>query len=121
MFVVVVLCSNAHSLICKQIAAELNKTVEVLQAYWNDIWEKYKACKDAEKHTGGGDGDAERVKQEENEEEEKGGKKQGKRKRRKTKVRGGKWSQEFLDKFRESKVYSLIDDVFVSLFLSDDS
>ncbi|PPQ84671.1 hypothetical protein CVT24_002737 [Panaeolus cyanescens] len=107
--------------VCVKMGAELNKTAECLTSYWNGVWERYKACKDAEEHTGGGDGDQSRTKPDETEDDEttdtegKGSKdtkpKGVKRKRGKTKVRGGKWSQEYLDKFRHGKIYNLIDAV----------
>ncbi|EPS96863.1 hypothetical protein FOMPIDRAFT_1052978 [Fomitopsis schrenkii] len=65
-------------------------TVKQVTNFWNGVWDRYKACRTREEHTGGGDGDEGRPGV--------GG-------------RERKFSDKVLDKFERSHYYQLIDAV----------
>lgn len=86
-----------------------------IRNYWvNQAWAKYKAVREMQEHTGGGDGDADRAvdsgedtDEDDNDEDEGEIVVGGKRKRRKM-TRFG-YSMETLREFQQSKIFDMID------------
>ena len=92
-------------------------TPQQCKNYWsNNAWAKYKAVRHREKHTGGGDGDADRMEPNSNADSEDifntpAQRKEAKRKR--AQQRKNEFSQAVLDEFEQSEMYRLIDEVYV--------
>ncbi|PPQ98195.1 hypothetical protein CVT26_003241 [Gymnopilus dilepis] len=104
----------------------LRYTSEQLKNYWNtNAWAKYKAVRELDEHTGGGDGDADRYEADEGgESEPENPPEEGPKKRKKGRANAGncKFSLDVLNKFRESEIYTLIDKAYSSrIFLSKTS
>lgn len=66
---------------------------------WKTIWDKYKAVRECQEHTGGGNGDADCDDE--------------KRRKRATKRGKRKYSDKVLDAFEASEIFELLDKVYV--------
>ncbi|KAG8914341.1 hypothetical protein FRC00_014371 [Tulasnella sp. 408] len=87
-------------------------SVAQVRNLWNRIWDKYKACRRRQKHTGGGDPDEDEVDEDEREDspaadESSKAKKKTKKKKKKT-----GFSDQVLDDFESSAIYEMIDQAF---------
>ncbi|KAF8159923.1 hypothetical protein B0H34DRAFT_797120 [Crassisporium funariophilum] len=86
---------------------------QIKNYFTNQAWEKYKAVRERQAHTGGGDGDAKRVdalsssNDEDSDSDQEEPTETGKRKRKGRE----KFSQTVLDEFEKSEIFKLIDAV----------
>ena len=89
--------------------------------YWfNQAWEKYKAVRERQEHTGGGDGDADRSLDLDADDSDADGDDlavDGSKPKRTKKVQ---FSPQVLDNFENSRIFELIDAVYVTIIYLDD-
>ncbi|KAF9233546.1 hypothetical protein BU15DRAFT_73521 [Melanogaster broomeanus] len=86
---------------------------QIRNYWWGQAWEKYKQARELEKHTGGGDGDEDRLEGKTDEdsgvEDEDDVALDGTKRKRAAKK--PKFSRKVLEAFKESKLYEMIDAV----------
>ncbi|KAJ2927692.1 hypothetical protein H1R20_g9402, partial [Candolleomyces eurysporus] len=98
------------------------ENADPIKRCWDAVWDKYKHAKALTEHTGGGDGDADRIPVITNTDSESGSESDSaeqlepseggkKRKRGKTMVAGIKFSCELLESFMKTEIYNLINSV----------